>query len=229
MIKKIDHQLMGRFHNSWLNTYYHFSFGDYYDAEKMHYGMLRVVNDDTIQPLSRFDLHSHKNMEILTYVVQGECTHRDNEREQTLKRGMMQLMSAGTGIAHSEVNKQDSLLRMIQIWIYPNELDLTPDYQLAALPWHERYNRWLLIASQRDEVPLHLHQDMNIFACELSDAAEIELKVMPLRQVYLVVLEGRVRIEDMLFDAHDGAEIDESTRLKAASWAHVLMFEMAKL
>lgn len=89
MIKKIDHQLMGRFHNSWLNTYYHFSFGDYYDAEKMHYGMLRVVNDDTIQPLSGFDLHSHKNMEILTYVVQGECTHRDNDCEQTLKRGMM--------------------------------------------------------------------------------------------------------------------------------------------
>ncbi len=229
MIKKIDHQLMGRFHNSWLNAYYHFSFGDYYDADKMHYGMLRVVNDDTIQPLSGFESHSHKNMEILTYIVQGEGTHCDNDREQTLKRGMMQRMSAGTGITHSERNMQDSLLRMIQIWIYPNELDLTPDYQLAELPWHERYNRWLLLASNTGKAPLYLHQDMNIYACELSDAAEIELKVMPLRQVYLVVLEGRVRIEDMLFDAHDGAEIDESTSLKAASWAHVLMFEMAKL
>lgn len=228
MIRKLDHQWMGRCKNTWLNTYYHFSFGDYYNAENMHYGMLRVVNDDTIQPNSGFDMHAHKNMEILTYIVQGELSHRDSHGNQMLlRRGWLQYMSAGTGVEHSEKNETDSLLRLIQIWIYPNQLDLEPTYECAQLPWPDRYNQWLLIASgERGKAPIYIHQDMNVYAAELSDAIELAIDVEALRQIYLVVLEGRVRINDILFDAHDAAEINECTCVKATSWAHLLMFEM---
>lgn len=231
MIKKIDHQLMGRSKNEWLNSYHHFSFADYYKQDNMHYGMLRVVNDDTIQPHSGFDTHAHKNMEILTYVVQGELTHKDSEGNQiSLRRGCMQYMSAGIGIKHSEKNETDTLLRLIQIWIYPNQLDLKPEYENVQLPWHERYNQWMLIASGKEGLaPIQIHQDMNVYAAELSDAIELLIDVKPSRQIYLVVLEGRVRINDILFDSHDAAEINESTQVKAASWAHLLMFEMPSI
>lgn len=228
MIKKLDHQLMGRSKGTWLNTYYHFSFGNYYKEDNMHYGMLRVVNDDTIQPNSGFDMHSHRNMEILTYVVQGELSHMDSHGNKShLRRGCVQIMSAGTGIEHSEKNETDSLLRLIQIWIYPNLLDLAPSYECVQIPWHDRYNRWLLFASgEMGKAPIYIHQDMNVYAAELSDAIELAIDVKPLRQIYLVVLEGRVRINDIMFDAHDAAEINECTYVKAASWAHLLMFEM---
>lgn len=228
MIKKVDHQLMGKSKNAWLNSYHHFSFADYYDEDKMHYGMLRVVNDDTIQPHCGFDMHTHKNMEILTYIVQGECKHQDSMNNQiSLKRGWVQYISAGTGIEHSEINETDTLLRLIQIWIYPDQIDLKPDFDYCELPWHDRYNQWMLIASGvKGTAPILIHQDMNIYAAELSDANEIAIDVKASRQIYLVVLEGRVRINDILFDSHDAAEINESTFVKAASWAHLLMFEM---
>ena len=129
MLRYIDHTKMGRGIHGWLDSHFHFSFAEYYNPQNIQFGVLRVVNDDMVQPGTGFDTHPHQNMEILSYVVQGELTHADNMgNEQTLTRGQVQYMSAGTGVLHSEYNMGKDLLRFLQIWILPDASGYQPNY-----------------------------------------------------------------------------------------------------
>ena len=148
MIKKLDHRNMGRSCLSWLDSWFHFSFAEYYNPENMHYGALRVVNDDTIQPHTGFDTHPHRDMEIVTYVIDGALTHGDSmQNVSTLKRGEIQYMSAGTGVFHSEKNNGDEILRLLQIWILPDCSGYAPQYGEVRIPWEARENMLLHIIS----------------------------------------------------------------------------------
>ena len=129
MIRLISHKKMGRSSLGWLESWFHFSFAEYYNSDNINYGVLRVINDDTIRPGTGFDLHSHRDMEIITYVIDGELTHADSMNNQrTLKRGDVQYMSAGTGVVHSEHNLGEKPLRLLQIWILPDRRGLEPQY-----------------------------------------------------------------------------------------------------
>lgn len=230
MIRKYDSRLMGRSHLDWLESYYHFSFADYYNQNRLRFGMLRVINDDEIRPKTGFDVHPHENMEIITYVVKGELTHGDSlENKSTLKRGEVQYMSAGTGISHSEMNQGDEPLRLLQIWIFPDKNGYTPRYGEFKLPWEDREDRWLLLVSGGEgEGPVKIHQDMNIYVSALKAGGALKYDVGDRRQAYLVLVEGEAEINGTGVRARDGVEITEPFVLTARPDCHAILFEMRR-
>lgn len=229
MIKKINHNNMGRSNLGWLNSWFHFSFAEYYNPMNIHYGELRVVNDDTIQPHTGFDTHPHRDMEIVTYVIQGELTHGDSmQNTSVLRRGDFQYMSAGTGIFHSEKNEGDDILRLLQIWILPDKNGYTPQYGEKKIPWKERENKLLPVVSSNHNTPIQIHQDMQIYVSALDHEKVLDIPVETNRQVYLIVIEGSVSINEVHLEEKDAAKIDETFTIKAEPEAHVIIFDMKK-
>lgn len=230
MIKKYDSRQMGRSHQGWLESFFHFSFAEYYNANRLRYGMLRVINDDEIQPHTGFETHPHENMEIITYVISGELTHGDSMMNQrTLNRGEVQYMSAGTGITHSEWNHGEKVLRLLQIWIFPDKNGYEPQYGDLRLPWEARQGQWLLLVSEKERgAPVQIHQDMNIYVSEISDVKSLQFDIEKKRQAYLVVIEGEAKINGIGLRERDGVEITEPFLLTAKSYAHVILFEMRR-
>lgn len=230
MIKKIDHRNMGRSNLGWLNSWFHFSFAEYYNPENMKYGNLRVVNDDTVQPHTGFDVHPHRDMEIVTYVLQGELTHGDSmQNKRTLYRGEVQYMSAGTGIFHSEMNEGDEILRLLQIWILPDHNGYAPQYGEQRIAWEDRIDHLLhIVSSTKGSAPVKIHQDMNIYVSMMSEDTVLDIPVLKNRQVYLIVMEGQAVVEDTMLYEKDAAEISESFQIRAESESHIMMFEMPK-
>ena len=163
MLRKLDHRYMGGAVYDWLETTYHFSFADYYNEANINFGVLRVLNDDMIAPHTGFDTHPHKDMEIITYVVEGELTHKDSMGNVgILKRGQMQYMSAGTGITHSEYNNTDVPLRLLQIWIVPDKRGHQPTYGEYHFDWEARHNQWLhMVSDIHEDAPITINQDVN--------------------------------------------------------------------
>ena len=142
MIRKIENKNMGKGDFQWLKTNYHFSFANYYNPDNIQFGVLRVLNDDIIKPHSGFDTHPHQDMEIITYVIEGQLTHEDSHgNRRTVGRGDVQYMSAGKGIYHSEYNHGDEDLRLLQIWIKPDKPGLEPNYGDLSLPFDKRLNK----------------------------------------------------------------------------------------
>lgn len=234
MLRHIDHKKMGRSYLGWLDSHFHFSFADYYNPENINFGVLRVINDDLVQTGTGFDLHPHRDMEILSYVVDGELSHADNMgNEETLSRGQVQYMSAGTGVIHSEHNWGDELLRFLQIWIFPDEKNLRPNYGDYRFKLEDRNNRWLSIASHVDnrdsDAPIRIHADINAYATILSAGRQLDFAVKPGRQAYLVLIEGEADINGLQLTARDGLEIvEENITITAGETAHALLIEMAK-
>lgn len=233
MVRYIDSKKMGRGKHGWLDSHFHFSFAEYYNPDNMHFGELRVVNDDMVQPGTGFDTHPHKNMEIISYVVNGELTHADSMKNQRkLTRGQVQYMSAGTGVLHSEHNFGRDLLRFLQIWIFPDKDGYEPNYGDYAFKWEERKDAWLPIATgdaSKKDVPIHVHADVNVYASEISAGKELQLKVAEDRQAYLVLIEGKAEIEGHTLSMRDAMEIvGQDVTVKASEDAHVLVIEMAK-
>ena len=230
MMKKIDHRKMGRSCLGWLDSWFHFSFAEYYNPKNMHYGVLRVVNDDTIQPHTGFETHPHRDMEFITYVIEGELTHADSmQNVSTLKRGEIQYMSAGTGVFHSEKNDGEEILRLLQIWILPDRSGYTPQYGEARIPWEDRENRLLhIVSGHKNTAYVKIHQDMDIYVSALSSRKELDIPVEPSRQVYLIVIEGEVECNDICLQLRDAVEIDESFCIKTLQGAHVILFDMAR-
>jgi len=236
MLRYIDHTKMGRGQHGWLDSHFHFSFADYYNPDNIQFGALRVVNDDLVKPGTGFDIHPHENMEIISYVIDGELTHGDSMgNEQTLTRGQVQYMSAGTGVTHSEFNLGDKLLRFLQIWILPDENGYTPNYGDYRFKFEERVGRWLPIATWTDnkqsEAPIHIHQDVNVYATYLKAGEHASFPVAEGRQAYMVLIEGAAQvgggvIELVERDALEATE--EDLEITATKDAHILIIEMER-
>jgi redox-sensitive bicupin YhaK (pirin superfamily) len=197
----------------------------------MHYGVLRVMNDDLIQGHSGFDTHPHRNMEIITYIIHGELTHEDSiGNKESLGRGSMQYLSACTGITHSEKNEDDEEVHLIQTWILPNAKDKTPRYGSKIYDAEARQNQWLhLVAPEGVDGVTPIYQDANMYVTELDNGKKLDFELGGDRQVYLKVMEGEVSVNDFVFREGDAAEIaDENIMLKGISHAHILLVEMKK-
>ncbi|MDR1638810.1 MAG: pirin family protein [Clostridiales bacterium] len=234
MIKHIDHNKMGRGVHGWLDSHFHFSFAEYYNPANMSFGSLRVVNDDMVKPGTGFDTHPHRDMEIISYVVQGELTHADSMgNSNTLGRGQVQYMTAGTGVLHSEHNFGRGMLRFLQIWIEPNQLGRAPSYGDFKFNWEDRVGRWMPIAtgSAENPAPIRLHADTNIYASVISEGESLEFKIYPGRQAYLVLVEGKASIGRHKLDEKDALEaVEEDINITAdqGSSAHFLILEMKR-
>lgn len=218
MLRRIDSNNMGSSYLGWLESKFHFSFAEYYNPNNMNFGVLRVINDDLIQPNTGFEIHPHRDMEIISYVVNGELTHGDSMgNKNTISRGHAQYMSAGTGVYHSEHNFGKDTLRLLQIWILPDKQDYDPNYGDYKFNWNDRQNKWLHMVSGKDgSAPIKINQDMNIYALEIEEGKDIDFKVNKGRQAYLVQVEGNSLINEIELNERDGMEIfEEDILIKA--------------
>jgi redox-sensitive bicupin YhaK (pirin superfamily) len=233
MIRYIDHTRMGRGQHGWLDSHFHFSFAEYYNPDNMHFGVLRVLNDDQVQVGTGFDTHPHRDMEIISYVVDGELTHKDSMgNESTLTCGQVQYMSAGTGVVHSEYNHGDKLLRFLQIWILPDGKNYKPNYGDYRFKLEDRFDKWLPIATSYDNTenaaPIKIHADINMYATILSKGKQIDFRVGSDRQAYLVLFEGEATVNGIRMNERDALEIvKEDISITAEQEAHFVIIEMA--
>lgn len=229
MIRRIDHTKMGTSDLGWLNSLFHFSFSNYYNPKNVKFGKLRVINDDLVKPKTGFDTHPHRDMEIVTYVIDGELTHADSMgNERTLSRGEVQFMTAGTGITHSEYNLGDDMLRFLQIWIFPEKSMLTPNYGDHHFEAADRRDRWQHIVSHvTGDAPIRINQDANIHIMELEKGKEAAFPVEKGRQAYLVQIEGRSAVNDTELDMRDALEsVEEDLVISALEDSHFLVIDL---
>lgn len=231
MLKKIDSNNMGSSNLGWLKSKFHFSFANYYNPNNINFGVLRVINDDLVEPNTGFDTHPHRDMEIISYVVNGKLTHGDSMgNKNTISRGHIQYMSAGTGVFHSEHNLGEDILRFLQIWILPNDNSLKPNYGDFIFNWEDRKNKWLhMVSGVNGDAPIKINQDVNIYSLELDQGKDISHQVKEGRQAYLVQIEGTSVINDIELTDRDGMEIiEENILIKSVETSHILIIEMKK-
>ncbi|MCL1916364.1 MAG: pirin family protein [Desulfovibrionaceae bacterium] len=234
MIRYIDSKKMGRGMHGWLDSHFHFSFADYHNPSNMQFGVLRVLNDDMVNPGTGFDTHSHANMEIISYVIDGELAHADSMgNRHTLTRGQVQYMSAGTGVSHSEHNLGGGMLRFLQIWILPDTKGVTPNYGDFRFAFADRENRWLSIATSignsQSSAPIKIHADINVYAAVAESGHTLEFPVLSGRQAYLVMIEDKAIINGIATYTRDALEIvEENILVEPEGSAHMLVIEMAK-
>lgn len=231
MIKVIKHESMGRSDHGWLHSLFHFSFAEYYNPDNIKFGALRVVNDDRFDPHGGFDMHPHDNMEIISYVVDGELTHRDSlGNGSRLRRGDVQYMSAGSGIMHSEFNDTSEPLRFLQIWILSNEMNVEPAYGDHRFKWEDRVGKWMPIASGEEELaPIRIYQDVNVLVSAIDSDEMLYYNFDPARQAYLIQIEGEGVVNGNELAEGDAAEIT-STReitIRSKTPSHYILFDMA--
>lgn len=233
MLKKLPKDNMGTSNLGWLQSRFHFSFAEYRNPNNINFGVLRVLNDDIIHPQSGFDMHPHSNMEIISYIVNGEITHKDSMgNAETLKRGEVQYLSAGDGIYHSEHNlhKSDDL-RLLQIWIIPPKTGLPRLYGSKKFEENERKNRLLnIVSSQNGNADIKIYQDVNIYVSELEVNKSLEFEIKENRQIYFVQIDGSSKINDVILEDGDAMEIVDEKKLiiNPISNSHILFIEMPK-
>jgi redox-sensitive bicupin YhaK (pirin superfamily) len=223
---------MGRGSHGWLDSYFHFSFAEYCNPDNIHFGVLRVLNDDTVQPGTGFSTHPHKNMEIISYVIRGELSHEDSMgNAHTLMRGQAQYMSAGTGVMHSEFNHGTDELRFMQMWILPDKDGYTPNYGDHSFIWEDRIGKWMPVASgyanQTSTAPIRIHADVNVFSAVLPASGSIEFDPGPDRQAYMVLLEGDATVEGIAMAERDALEIiKQNVTIASKHNAHLYAIDM---
>lgn len=216
----------------WLDSRHSFSFGDYYDPQHMGVGHLRVVNEDRIVAGAGFPQHSHRDMEILSYVLEGSLLHRDNMGNSgAIRPGDVQLMCAGTGVTHSEFNEsQEAPVHFLQIWIEPAQKSLTPSYEQRSFTDSEKRKKWRLLASPNGhDSSLTVHQDLRLYATRLVSGEQITQAFDRERQLWLQVINGTVSANGISLSAGDGlaAKAVDSLELCASTDSHVLLFDLA--
>ena len=186
----------GHFNHGWLDTYHSFSFAGYYDERFMGFSALRVINEDRVEPSQGFGTHSHKDMEILTYVLSGTIAHKDSMgNEERVPSGEFQIMSAGSGITHSEFNLLDEPLHFYQIWIQPNELGITPRYEQKAFDINK--GKTLILSPNAQQDSLKVYQDMRLWLYRdiASETFSFESGKENSRRAYIQVVRGKLEIE----------------------------------
>lgn len=217
--------------HGWLKSYHSFSFANYWDPKQVGFSDLLVINDDTVAPAKGFGTHPHQNMEIISYVLDGELEHQDSMGTgSTIIPGDIQLMSAGSGIAHSEFNhsKQESV-HFLQIWIVPNEINTAPSYQQVHIPSEDKRGKLhLMISAQAAEKTLAIKQDINIYAGLFDGAETAEYNIPEQRYTYIHVAKGSIEINGQRFEAGDAARVRVAAKLSfsQAQNAEVLIFDM---
>lgn len=231
MLKHIPFETLYLADHGWLKSRFHFSFAEYRNPDNIRYGPLRVMNDDWINGNTGFGTHPHNDMEIITYVLRGELTHQDSMgHKESLGRGAVQYMSAGTGVMHSEMNEGDAVVHLIQTWIIPQKKGLTPQYGSKTFDYSERHNKWLhLVGPEWSKSAITIYQDANMFVSEIDAGATLTFELYPDRQLYLKVMEGSGVINGVAFRQGDAAEVtDEHLKIEAQSDLHLLLVEMGK-
>lgn len=230
MIKPIFYTDLGHADFGWLNARHHFSFGQYYDPDRMGFGKLRVINDDIIQAGTGFDTHPHSNMEIITYVREGAITHKDSRgNEGKTKAGDVQVMSAGTGIQHSEHNRESEATSLYQIWIEPNRQNVEPRWGAHQFPNQEPVESKLsLLVSGDGTAPLSIYADAKIYAGRLVKGQVIEQRID--HNGYLLVSNGEVIVGGHSLSKGDAAEITDQkgVQINAAVDSEVLLIDVSE-
>jgi redox-sensitive bicupin YhaK (pirin superfamily) len=222
----------GRTEIGWLDSRHTFSFGDYYDPAHMGFRSLRVVNEDWVRPGAGFGTHPHRDMEIITYVVEGALQHRDSlGTGSVIRPGEVQRMTAGTGILHSEYNPSAAdPVHLVQIWILPERRGLAPGYEQRAFAEAQRQDRLRLVAARdgRDGA-VTIHRDVDLFAGLLSAGARVVHALRPGRAAWVQVLRGGVTVNGQTLRAGDGAAVtgEPAVELAAGEAAEVLVFDLA--
>jgi len=210
MIKKIPFGDLGKMEIDWLDSRFHFAFSGV-DAPMGHgFGPLRVWNDDLIAPRSGFGTHGHRDMEIITYVRKGAISHKDSlGNEGRTVAGDVQVMHAGTGIMHSEWNKEDEHTLLYQIWVEPNRRGLAPGWAEAKFPVGDRDGKWVALASGEPDVKdaLTIHQDATLYGAMVPKGGTLRHVLKPGRRAYLVVADGAVEVNGTVLGKRDGAAI----------------------
>lgn len=222
----------GHANRGWLNSYRTFSFADYRDPNQMGFRSLRVMNEDRVAPGQGFGEHPHRDMEILSYVLEGALEHRDSlGNGSVLHAGDFQRITAGTGVQHSEFNPSATEpVHFYQIWLFPSQRGLDPSYEERSFSSSGKRNRLRLVASRdgRDE-SLTIHQDADVFLSTLDAGASVSLALEPGRHAWVQVARGTVRVGTQELGEGDGAAISELTELRvvAVKPAEVLLFDLA--
>ena len=225
----------GHADHGWLNSYHTFSFANYYDPKHMGFRALRVLNDDRVAPGKGFGAHGHRDMEILSYVLEGKLAHKDSMGQQeVLVPNMVQSMSAGTGVVHSEFNGSPSeLVHFLQIWIVPAVEDVAPAYQQFAYSPEEKQGRLRLIAGPDKDAKssAFIHQDARMYACVLTPDETIEWRIVSGRYAWVHCAQGNVTLNGQPMKEGDGAAVSDESALKiTGSGPHggeFLLFDLA--
>jgi redox-sensitive bicupin YhaK (pirin superfamily) len=221
----------GHFDFGWLDTYHTFSFGDYYDPQFMGFRSLRVINEDRVGPRTGFPKHGPRDMEIITYVLEGALEHSDSMGNgSVILPGDAQRMTAGTGVTHSETNSSGAAVHLLQIWILPGERGLKPGYEQKTFSDDEKRNQLRLIAAEdgRDGA-VTVHQDASVYAGVLEPGREVVHQMAPERHAWLQVARGAVTVNGTSLEQGDGAAIsnESSVTIAGREPAEVLLFDLA--
>ena len=229
MLKHYPYDELGRMQSDWLDARHHFSFGKYHNPEKQGFGDLLVINDDIIQPHTGFSPHGHKDMEIITYVRRGAISHEDSQGNKgRTVAGNIQVMSAGTGIEHSEYNLEDEVTNLFQIWISPDENGLAPRWDSAAFPHRNEENALPLCVSGDGQAPLHINNKAaKIYAGILPEGNRLSHAISG--KAYILVSEGIANIDGIKVVRGDGMTVEgkEFVALEAISDIEILIIDVA--
>ncbi len=216
----------------WLSTFWHFSFDYYRDPRKMNFGPLRVFNDDIINPGQGFGFHPHRDMEIITYVIDGELEHRDDQGNHgIIQTGEVQRMTAGKGITHSEQNhSKEKPLRLLQLWLFANRRNLQPSWEQQKFDRSERADRLLPVVvpeNVNNGKALHIHQDAAIFISSLGAGKTVEHRLSAGRIAYLFIIDGKAKLGEQQMQTRDAAKIDnESISITAETPTELILIEL---
>ena len=226
-------QERGKANFGWLDSKHSFSFGSYFDPHHMGFSNLRVINEDKVQPGQGFGTHRHKDMEIISYVLQGELEHKDSiGNGSVIRPGDVQRISAGTGIAHSEFNASDTEpVHFLQIWIQPEQRGIQPSYEQKNFSLEEKRGKFKLVASPdgRDG-SVTIHQDANLYVAVLNKGDRVNYPTDNNRSLWLQIARGSAEINGQTLQAGDGAAITQETNIELATTiddTEILLFDLA--
>ena len=225
----------GNVNLGWLESFHSFSFGQYHDPKKVHFGALRVVNDDSIAGGGGFGTHPHDNMEIVTIPLEGKLAHKDSTgNEGIISKGDVQIMSAGTGIRHSEYNASTTeKAKLLQIWVFPKLNNIKPVYGQKTFDLKDRNNKWQVVVSpDAADQALNINQDARFSLAQLDEGKSVSYETkFEGSGVYLFVIDGEVKINDQILQNRDAIGISETDQLeiKASKNANILAIEVPML
>ena len=234
-MKSVLHKASTRGHadHGWLESWHTFSFAGYYDENRIHFGALRVLNDDSVAPGMGFGKHPHDNMEIISIPLEGDLEHGDNMGNRTIiRKGDVQIMSAGTGVVHSEKNaNDDQQVKFLQIWVFPNKRNVTPRYDQQTFSEEQKHNQLLTVVSPvgSAEGGVQIHQDAWFSLGNLDQGTTLTYQIKKEGNgVYAFLLDGDVMINDIVMNKRDGLGISEASELSivASSDAQLLLMDI---